>query len=120
MTGAGGLSSDHQPVTAKPIRPLTLMGALRGLPAEGGASATAAPTRGKAFPSKAHRRNSPYHRSNRLRNPMDQLGKLVRAQTRGTEHRSQLAGAFAIFIRQLDLTSHTPAERSSTDHNVSD
>jgi hypothetical protein len=37
MTGAGGLSSSPQPVTAKPVRPLILKGALRGdLPAEGG------------------------------------------------------------------------------------
>ena len=41
-----------QPSTrhGKSVRTLTLKGALRGLPAEGGASATPVPTRGKAFP----------------------------------------------------------------------
>jgi len=37
---------------ANPVRTLTL-GALRGVPADGGAPATAAPARGKAFPPTA-------------------------------------------------------------------
>jgi len=43
-----------QPSTrhGKPARTFTLKGALRGLPADGGASATPVPTRGKAFPSR--------------------------------------------------------------------
>ena len=37
MTGAGDLFSSPQPVTAKPVRPLPLKGALRGLPQKGSA-----------------------------------------------------------------------------------
>jgi hypothetical protein len=37
MMGAGDLFSSPQPVTAKPVRPLPLKGALRGLPQKGAA-----------------------------------------------------------------------------------
>lgn len=48
-TGAGSLSSSPQPVTETPSA-LSLSGALRGLPADGGVPATPVPARRKAFP----------------------------------------------------------------------
>lgn len=49
MTGAGDLFSSPQPVTAKPVRPLPLKGALRGLPQKGSAE-TQGSDAGEGFP----------------------------------------------------------------------
>lgn len=46
----------------KPVRTLTLKGALRGLPADGGASAMPVPTRGKAFPISGIRMSAESHK----------------------------------------------------------
>lgn len=51
MTGAGGLSSSPQPVTENRST-LSLSGALRGPPAEGGGGDQRLPPQGKAFPSR--------------------------------------------------------------------
>lgn len=50
MTGAGELFSSPQPVTAKPVRPLPLKGALRGIPPHKGAVETQGLDVGEGFP----------------------------------------------------------------------
>ena len=49
MTGAGDLFSSPQPVTAKPVRPLPLKRALRGLPQKG-STETQGSDAGEGFP----------------------------------------------------------------------
>src|SRR3546814_2735462 len=51
--GAGGLSSSFQPVTAKPVRTLTLRGRCGVSPQKGSAETRGARPQGKTFPSKA-------------------------------------------------------------------
>lgn len=121
MTGAGGLSSVLQPVTAKPGRPLTLMGALRGLPAEGVGRDQRLGRRGRLSPQGS----SPPG----IQNVFGAPGRVTRwICSESLVHRkrgerkigSQLAGTTTISIRQLDLMSRTPSERSFRNHHVSD